>query len=69
MKAQFFHVNLRFQKEKIWRNITFTTMADFASLAVLYMQITLHSADFAGDKNVIFDFSDACLLGHPVYFD
>ena len=33
------------------------------------MQITLHSADFAGDKNVAFDFSDACLLGHPVYFD
>ena len=69
MKAQFFHMNLRFQKEKIWRNITFTTMADFASLALLYMQITRHSADFAGDKNVTFDFSDACLLGHPVYFD
>ena len=29
-------------------------------------QIPLHSVDFAGDKNVTFDFSDACLFGHPV---
>ena len=35
----------------------------------LNMQIPLHPADFAGDKNVGFDFSDACLFGHPVYFD
>ena len=34
-----------------------------------YMQISLHSADFVGDKNVAFDFSVACLLGHPDYFD
>ena len=34
------------------------------------MQIPLNfSADFTGDKNVTFDFSDACLFGHPVYFD
>ena len=34
------------------------------------MQIPLHfSAYFTGDKNVTFDFSDACLFGHPVYFD
>ena len=33
------------------------------------MQIPLHSADFAGDINVAFDFSGACLFGHPVYFD
>ena len=24
---------------------------------------------FPGGKNVAFDFSDACLFGHPVYFD
>ena len=24
--------------------------------------------DFAGDKNVDFEFSDACLFGHPSYF-
>ena len=24
---------------------------------------------FPGDKYVTFDFSDACLFGHPVYFD
>ena len=34
-----------------------------------YMQITLHLGDFPGDKNVTFDFSDACLFGQPVYFD
>ena len=39
----------------------------FASLTL--MQITLHLADFTGDKNVAFDFSDACLFGHPFYFD
>ena len=33
------------------------------------MQIPLHSADFAGDINVAFDFSGACLFGHPVYYD
>jgi len=40
----------------------------FVSLTL--MQITLHLADFAGDlQNVAFDFSDACLFGHPFYFD
>ena len=24
---------------------------------------------FAGDKDIAFDFSDACLFRHPVYFD
>ena len=33
------------------------------------MQITLHRADFTGDKNVAFDFSDACLFGLSFYFD
>ena len=44
-----------------------------------YMSILLHLhlyeinypslADFAGEKNIAFDFSDACLFGHPDYFD
>ena len=34
-----------------------------------YMKITLYLADFAGDKTSVFDFSDACLFVHPVYFD
>ena len=34
-----------------------------------YMQITLNLAVFARDKNIAFDLSDACLFGHPVYFD
>ena len=39
----------------------------FASLTL--MQITLHLADFAGDKNVPLRYRDACLFGHPFYFD
>ena len=31
-----------------------------------YMQITLHSTDFSGDKYVTVGFLDACLFGHPV---
>ena len=39
-----------------------------------YISILLHlhlntNYPFAGDKNVAFDFSDACLFGHLVYFD
>ena len=63
-------MNLRFQKEKkLRRKDAFTTTAMrvyFASLA--HKQIILQSADFAGDKDMTFDFSDACLLGHPSYF-
>ena len=33
-----------------------------------YMQITVHLPNFAGDKNVDFEFPDACLFGHPFYF-
>ena len=33
-----------------------------------YMQITVHPPDFAGDKNIDFEFPNACLLGHPFYF-
>ena len=43
-----------------------------------YVSISLHLhlyanypslVNFAGHKNVAFDFSDACLFGHPVYFE
>ena len=34
----------------------------------MYVQITLHLADFAGDKNVAFDFLDACLFGQSIFF-
>ena len=54
-------MNLHFQKEKnLRRKDAFTTTAMrvyFASLA--HKQIILHSADFAGDKDMTFDFSDA----------
>ena len=33
-----------------------------------YMQITVHPPDFTGDKNIDFEFPNACLLGHPFYF-
>ena len=63
-KAEFFHV----------RNFEETLclqLRQYASIRFTYtkMQITLHSADFGGDKNVAFDFPDACRFGHPIYFD
>ena len=33
-----------------------------------YMQITVHPPDSVGDKNVDFEFPDACLFVHPFYF-
>ena len=33
-----------------------------------YMQITVYPLDFVGDKNVDFEFPDACFFGHPFYF-
>ena len=33
-----------------------------------YMQVTVHLLDFTGDKNVDFEFPDACFFGHPFYF-
>ena len=33
-----------------------------------YIQITVHQPDFAGDKNVDFEFPDTCLFRHPFYF-
>ena len=70
IKAKFFHLNLCFQKEKTLKKCVFTTTAIhiyFTSLFSPYMQIPLHAVYFAGDKNVAFDFSDACLFGQRVY--
>ena len=49
----------------------FTTTAIgnyFAPLTLIHAN-SLHSADLARDKNIVFNFSDAGLFGHPVYFD
>jgi len=57
-------------RKKLQGNVEFTTTAIriyFSSLTL--MQISLHLADFAGDKNVAFHYPDACLFGHPFYFD
>ena len=35
----------------------------------MYTQITLNLVDFAGDKNIALDFSDASLFRYPGYFD
>ena len=75
LKAEFFYMNLCFQKEKTFRKCVFiqprryiTIMfISFASLFYPYIQIPLHPADFAGGNSVAFDFSDACLFGQPVY--
>ena len=64
-------MNLPFQKENTWRkhcvyNHSNTYLFHFTCT---YIQITLLSVDFAGDKNIAFNVSDAFLFGHPVYFD
>ena len=69
VQAEFFHANLRFQKEKTSRK----RVHNHGNLYLFrftyaYMQITVHPPDFAGDKNVDFEFPDACLFGHPFYF-
>ena len=61
-----------FKRKKLRWNVVFTTTATcicFASLTLI--QITHHLADFARDKNAHapFHFPDACLFGHPFYFD
>ena len=78
VQAEFFHANLRFQKEKknfeetlclqprqFGRN---TRNSRLLCFTYTYMQITVHPPDFAGDKNVDFEFPDDCLFGHPFYF-
>ena len=44
------------------------TCLQLRKFAYTYMQITIHPPDFAGDKNVDFEFPDDCLFGHPFYF-
>ena len=58
------------KRKKLRGNFVFTTTAIriyFASLTL--MQITLHLADFPGDKNIALLFPDACPLEYPFYFD
>ena len=69
MQAELFHANLRFQKEKTSRKRVY----NYGNLYLFhftyaYVQITVHLPDFAGDKNIHFEFPNACLLGHPFYF-
>ena len=69
VKAEFFHVNLPFQKENTWRKHCVYNHGNTIRFTYTYIQITLLSVDFIGDKNIAFNVSDACLFGHPVYFD
>ena len=56
--------------KKLRGNVVFTTTAIciLFRFTYAYMQITVHPPDFAGDKNIDFEFPNACLLGHPFYF-
>ena len=59
-----------FRRKKLERNFAFSTTA----ICVYFASLTLYAdypslVNFAGDKNVAFGFSDACLFGHPVYFE
>ena len=70
MKAQFFHVNLRFKRKKM-KKCCIYNHGDMYLFHFTYtcMQIILHSADFAGDKYVALNFSDACFFVRSDYFD
>ena len=55
---------------KLRGNVVFTTTAIciyFASLTLI-CKLLFIPPDFAGDKNIHFEFPNACLLGHPFYF-
>ena len=70
VQAELFHANLRFQKEKNFEETLCLQPRQFVSISFhlrLYA-ITVQPLDFAGDKNVDFEFPDACLFGHPFYF-
>ena len=47
MKAQFFHVNLGFQKEKKWRNVAFITMAIYVFVS-LHLHLYANYPSFSG---------------------
>ena len=70
VQAEFFHANSRFQKEKTWRKRCVYNHGNshLFPFTYTYMQITVDPPDFAGDKNVDFEFPDDCLFGHPFYF-
>ena len=70
VQAELFHANLRFQKEKTSRKRCVYNHGNLYlfRFTYAYMQITVHPPDFAGDKNIHFEFPNACLLGHPFYF-
>ena len=57
-----------FRGEKTLKKCCVYNHSEFR-FAYTYKQISSHLVDFAGDKNVASDFSDACLFWHPVYFD
>ena len=70
VQAEFFHANLLFQKEKNSRKRCVYNHGNsyLFHFTYTYMQITVYPPDFTGDKNVDFEFPDACLFGHPFYF-
>ena len=65
VQAEFFHVNLCFQKEKTSRKQCVYNHGNLYlfRFTYAYVQITVHLLDFAGDKNVDFEFPDLAFLG------
>ena len=57
VQAEFFHANLRFQKEKTSRKRCVYNHGNsyLFRFTYTYMQITVHPPDFGGDKNVDFE--------------
>ena len=70
VKAWFFHVNLHFQKEKTSRKRVYSQAAIcvYSACLKLLSKLPFTRADFAWDKNITFDYSDACLFGNLFFF-
>ena len=68
VQAESFHANLRFQKEKTSRKRCVYNHSNLYLFCFTYTYANYCLPDFAGDKNVDFQFPDACLFGHPFYF-
>ena len=67
VQTELFHADLHFQKETNFKETLCLQPRQLVSIS-LYLRLyamTVHLPDFAGDKNIHFEFPNACLLGHP----
>ena len=70
VQAELFHAIYAFKRKKSSRKRCVYNRGNLYLFRITYayMQITFHPPHFAGDKNIDFEFPNACLLGHPFLF-